>query len=391
MTNEEKFIESLYEEANEQLKEVYKEQKNVRDELLKELAMLMLTYTILDGIMSIKKSDKDKLYKKISSLIISSHKSISKNEVDVLNSILESTVEKTFNFYNYNSKLKDVRKIVEDNFKGKHFSERIWENESEVAKKLHFQIKNFLDGKINVNQIKKDIEKTYNTSAYNSKRLVETEVSRVSGDAFDRFCEETGVKKVRYNATLDNRLCDDCSQYHDKIFNFKNKIERPRHPMCRCFYTIADDKDTSNYSAKSGALTSKNDSNFEKRDKHAKQYYESVRKRDKQGEILIIANNTGLNIKTIEKIYQHIFINKYDLDKGYINFEPDYDMAQSWQRLREGKNIKKHDLIMLNHERLEYQLMNKYNLKYKEAHRLTEKKYNYAKALIEYLKKSNLE
>ncbi|MBY6846711.1 hypothetical protein HYI19_18125 [Clostridium botulinum] len=65
-------------------------------------------------------------------------------------------------------------------------------------------------------------------------------------------------------------------------------------------------------------------------------------------------------------------------------------MAQSWQRLREGKNIQEHDLIMLKHERLEYELMSRYNKKYTEAHRLTEKKYNYAKALIEYLKENNL-
>ncbi|EJO5346394.1 hypothetical protein NRP93_000438 [Clostridium botulinum] len=65
-------------------------------------------------------------------------------------------------------------------------------------------------------------------------------------------------------------------------------------------------------------------------------------------------------------------------------------MAQSWQRLREGKNIQEHDLIMLKHERLEYELMCRYNKKYIEAHRLTEKKYNYARALMEYLKKNNL-
>lgn len=240
MTDEEKFIESLYDEANEDLKEVYNQQKESRDEILKEIAMIMLTYSILDGVMSIGKNDKDNIYKKISKLIITNYKTISKKEVNVLNAILESIVKKTFNFYSYNANLKDVRKIIESNFKDKHFSERVWSNEQEVAKHLHKQVDKFLNGKINVNQIKKDIEKTFNTSAYNSKRLVETEVSRCSSNAFDRFCEETGVKKVRYNATLDNRLCNDCAQYHDKIFDVKDKIETPKHPLCRCFYTIEE-------------------------------------------------------------------------------------------------------------------------------------------------------
>ena len=101
MTDEEKFIESLYEEANEELKEVYMQQKESRDELLKEIAMIMLTYTVIDGLMDIKKNDKDKIYKKLSGLIIANYKNISNKEIEVLNNILESTVKKTFNFYRY--------------------------------------------------------------------------------------------------------------------------------------------------------------------------------------------------------------------------------------------------------------------------------------------------
>lgn len=237
MTDEEKFIESLYDEANEDLKEVYNQQKESRDELLKEIAMIMLTYTIIDGVMSINKSDKNKAYKKLLSLIIVNYKNISKKEVNVLNNILESTVEKTFKFYNYNADLKDVRKIIESNFKGKHFSERIWSNEQEVAKHLHKQVDKFLNGKINVNQIKKDIEKTFNTSAYNSKRLVETEVSRCQNEAFISFCKETGVKKIKRNETLDSKTCEECRSLHGKIYDL-DKAPGIIHPMCRGFNEV---------------------------------------------------------------------------------------------------------------------------------------------------------
>jgi len=60
MTREEEFIESLYDEAEERTKEVYKEQKKNRDNLLQELALIMLTYTVLDGLMSLKSKDKKK-------------------------------------------------------------------------------------------------------------------------------------------------------------------------------------------------------------------------------------------------------------------------------------------------------------------------------------------
>lgn len=242
MTEDERFYKSIYDEANEQLKEVYKEQKQNKDELLQAIAMIILTYTVLDGIMSIKNKDKNKENKRLSNIILSFANSQGSTQERVLKDVLNNIVKNTFDFYSYNANLKDVRKIIESNFNGKHFSTRVWENEKAVGEHLHKQVKQFLDGKINVNQIKKDIEKTFNTSAYNAKRLVETEANRCSSNAFDRFCKETGVKKVRYNAILDRRLCSDCAQYHDKVFNFNDKIELPRHPLCRCFYTIEDDK-----------------------------------------------------------------------------------------------------------------------------------------------------
>ncbi|MFC0905887.1 hypothetical protein ACFHWD_14520 [Clostridium sp. MT-14] len=150
--------------------------------------------------------------------------------------------------------------------------------------------------------------------------------------------------------------------------------------------TIAKDK-----GAIRGALTGKNDPDNKLREKHAEQYYKSVRNRDKNLEIETISKNTGIDVKSIEKVYNHVFINKYDLYGGHRNFDADYDMSQSWQRLREGKSIQEHDIIMLKHERLEYELMNRYNKNYKEAHKLAESKYNYDKALIKYLKENNLD
>lgn len=240
MTKEELFIESLYKLAGKQLKKIYKNKRLNRDVILQEIANILLTYTIANDLMVMDKKTIDKEYEKMSKLIMKISKGEAASQEKIIEELLSTVVKETFSFYSYNKGLKDVKKIIESNFKGKHFSDRVWDNEKEVANHLHKKMKDFLKGKVNVNQIRKDIEKTFNTSAYNSKRLVETEVSRVSGDAFDRYCKETGVKKVRYNATLDSKLCDDCGQYHDKIYDIKDKLETPRHPLCRCFYTIEE-------------------------------------------------------------------------------------------------------------------------------------------------------
>lgn len=240
MNKEEEFIKGLYDEANNQLNEVYKEQKSNRDDLLNEIAGILLAYTIVKDIMGMSKQEISKEFNRLSKIIVQSSKGQAKLTESVMTEILTNTSKSTFNFYSYNAKLKDVQKIINDNFKGKHFSERIWDNETEVAKHLHKQVNDFLQGKINVNQIKKDIEKTFNNNAYEVRRLVETEVNRVSGSSFDRFCKETDVKRVRYDATLDSNLCSDCGQYNDEIYDFDKKIELPRHPLCRCHYSVVD-------------------------------------------------------------------------------------------------------------------------------------------------------
>ncbi|GHU59654.1 hypothetical protein FACS1894133_6880 [Clostridia bacterium] len=58
-------------------------------------------------------------------------------------------------------------------------------------------------------------------------------------------------------------------------------------------------------------------------------------------------------------------------------FDADYDIAVSWQRLIDGRNIKEMDLVLLRHELAEYNYMQK-GMNYFEAHRLAEKEFNYS-------------
>nr|DAT96762.1 MAG TPA: hypothetical protein [Caudoviricetes sp.] len=136
-----------------------------------------------------------------------------------------------------------------------------------------------------------------------------------------------------------------------------------------------------------GAWNDRNDPYNKERDRHAQEFYESVRNRNKQHEIVKVSNNSGLSQSDVEKIYNHIFINEYDLEDGRKRFDPSYDMAESWRRLSEigGKNIQPHDLVMLNHELMEHDLMAK-GMKYDEAHELTNRIYNYQKAWIAWMK-----
>ena len=156
----------------------------------------------------------------------------------------------------------------------------------------------------------------------------------------------------------------------------------PFHGRCRCVLVMAES--TGSFS---GALNDYNDPNNDRRDAHAKRYYEELR--NSKHEIIIekLSRNGGISLRAAEKIFAHVFLNKYELDEGFMRFYPSYDMAESIRRLLEGREIQKHDLTLLRHEHLEYELMNRYGKDAREAHRLTDLKYNYFKELIEWLNK----
>lgn len=119
---------------------------------------------------------------------------------------------------------------------------------------------------------------------------------------------------------------------------------------------------------------------------HAERYYESVRhmKSDAQR----IAKNTGLSVQDVLAVKHFLFEELHDLEEnGIRRFYPDYDIAQSWQRLIEGKRIQPHDLTLLRHELLEQQLMHDGKTQ-SEAHEAASEVYDYAKELKEYRDKT---
>jgi len=111
-------------------------------------------------------------------------------------------------------------------------------------------------------------------------------------------------------------------------------------------------------------------------DSHADRYYEEIRKRDT--DVAAIAQNTVFSVEDVEIIKRHVFFNEYSLDgKGVKRFDPNYDMAVSWQRLIDGKDIHEMDIVLLHHELLEYKIMTEQGVPYYKAHTQASKQYNY--------------
>jgi hypothetical protein len=150
---------------------------------------------------------------------------------------------------------------------------------------------------------------------------------------------------------------------------------------------------TGNVTLKQGALTSSNDPDYTRRAAHADLYYEEIRNRKIEPVSSAIAEHTDLSVDEAKTVINHVFNEEHLFEDGTLRrFDTSYDMAESFQRIIEGKNIQEHDIILLKHELMEANLMaDDPSMVYETAHEIVQRKYNYSEALTEYLKNNNLE
>ena len=120
---------------------------------------------------------------------------------------------------------------------GRNFSERIWGNKQVLIGELHKQLTQNLMTGGDLNKLIDTMSQKFNTSRSNAARLVYTEhayaVSVASGESY----RATGVEKVTFIATLDERTSEICQSMDGTIIDMKDYqpgvTVPPLHPYCR--------------------------------------------------------------------------------------------------------------------------------------------------------------
>lgn len=97
-----------------------------------------------------------------------------------------------------------------------------------------------------------------------------------------------------------------------------------------------------------------------------------------------ISNRVGMKKEHAEQAFNHLFIEEHNLEDGRHRFSPDYDMAQSIQRVLGTGEMLEHDKILFPHEYLESKYMN-HGFDQRRAHELANLDYNYEDALDQWL------
>lgn len=108
--------------------------------------------------------------------------------------------------------------------------------------------------------------------------------------------------------------------------------------------------------------------------KFAEMYYSEIR--SFSTDVEKIAKNIERSEKDIKQIKEYLFESEFD---------PDCAIAQSWQRLMNGKDIKPHDKTLIEHELLEMKIKREDpGIEHWKAHEIATKKYNYQREAAEY-------
>lgn len=248
-----KLLSELY--NNLDVNSIYKNIKRDREIILDKISRVLLTYTVDNSKLVLSVGDRDKLYKDLSAIIDDLCKEEITTEKKLITKTLKKSAKDRYGINNYILSLgvdfklkkiadKELDKIIKATIKGKNYSSRIWDNKNQIAKILKSDIKKFLNGEIDVNSIEKKIKDRFNSNAYNSKRLVETEVARVMEESNNKWQEDRNIEYVMYCATLDNKTCDKCKQYDSKVYKKgEEPVKLPQHPLDRCTYVALPSKD----------------------------------------------------------------------------------------------------------------------------------------------------
>lgn len=152
-----------------------------------------------------------------------------------------------FSFAHIDSKAIDT--ILKSNWSGENYSKRLWNNVNEVGSAVKEELMlEYLTGK-KLSECSANIQDRFQVGAFQSRRLIRTESSYISGRMQLQAYKECGAERYEYVATLDNRTCPHtCGSLDGKTFMVKDAKPgvnmNPMHPFCRCTTAIALDKET---------------------------------------------------------------------------------------------------------------------------------------------------
>ena len=145
-----------------------------------------------------------------------------------------------------------LQKAINENFKGKRFSERVWgSNMDELVNRVESLVTNDLNRGYPIDQSSKLLAIEFERARNRAVTVLQTETNGIQAQATLDEYQDDNIKKYRYLATLEVHTCPICGELDGKVFLVKDAekgVNYPTmHPHCRCTTVPALEKDGKRY------------------------------------------------------------------------------------------------------------------------------------------------
>lgn len=236
--------------------------------------------------------------------------------------------------YNFDSISQDtISEVVNQRWLGKNYSERIWDNTTQLANELQKELAiSLLTGR-SYSETTDVINGRFNKGKTNARRLVRTESAHIHAEMEAKSYEEADIEYYRFLATLDLRTSSVCREHDGKVYKLSERQTGinypPLHPWCRSDTIASLDEE----------------------------WLKRIKRRARDPE-------TGRNIEvpgdmTYEDWYDQYVKPKYNVDNlNKTKLKQDKEQYNSWKSLLDQENMPK---SLDSFVRMKYNNVEKYN------------------------------
>ena len=134
--------------------------------------------------------------------------------------------------------LRKVKSLVNAEFRGTTFSERVWQNQKELQQGLERTLRRTIirgeNPRVAGRELRKAVHKEFENKKYAADRIAITESARIQSDVAEESFKEYGIEQYMWIAEIS--ACDECQGYDGNVYNLSdtNAPRVPAHPFCKC-------------------------------------------------------------------------------------------------------------------------------------------------------------
>lgn len=243
----------LERETNKDVRRILQEQKKELENMRDLVGGLYMKYANDEGIIEMDHIEEFNEMKKVEKEVIESSSKLAEIAIAITGaSLVKSYVDSYYKTagivdkgvsigINYKLLRKEfIDAVVNANFQGQTYSDRIWKNHSKLANKLYQVIGDGITEGTSIQKLSKEIKDTFGTSAFEAQRLVNDQMARVVSEAQDQIYQDSGVvNELMFVATLDDVTSDICQNLDSNVYKLTDNypsIPGDTHIGCRSCY-----------------------------------------------------------------------------------------------------------------------------------------------------------